>query len=627
MNGEGWLRPYVQKHRWRLLLAVALGVLGVASSAALMFTSGYLISEAALRPRNIMLLYVPIVAVRAFSIGQAALRYVERLVGHDTVLRILAAMRERLYVVLEPQALFIRSRYRTGDMLGVLSDDIEHLQDVYLRTVFPSLVSLCIYGIFIFSVGLFDWSFALLMALYAAVLVFVLPLLSLAVTRRKHVQLKRGRNQLYQKLTDAVLGINDWLVSGRKDEFVRAYEASERELARVERKVHAWAHWRGLLAEAVLAVAVLSMVAWSGQQAAADELSAVLIAAFVLVTLPLMNTFVPMSEAVEKLPRYNDSLRRIAAVEERQAEQSQQGETGGQGANEGTSQEHVIGGGEVKALRQGEGDASRVPPSGVVSPNGIAPSPVAFAQSVHIRLDCVSYRYPGIVNWILRDVSLDIPHGKKVALIGRSGAGKSTVLKLVQGALQPERGSVTANGIDVHRLGDGISRVVSVLNQSPHLFDTTVGNNIRLGRPDASDEEVREAARKAQLHELIESLPHGYDTLTHEMGQRFSGGERQRIALARILLQDAPIVVLDEPTIGLDPHTENALLSTVFQVTKDKTLLWVTHHLTGVEQMDDIVFLEDGQVAMTGSHSELLAQSARYRQLYALDVPAALLKT
>lgn len=166
--------------------------------------------------------------------------------------------------------------------------------------------------------------------------------------------------------------------------------------------------------------------------------------------------------------------------------------------------------------------------------------------------------------------------------------------------------------------------MIAVLNQSPHLFDTTVANNIRLGRPDASDEDIRRVVRQVGLETLVDSLPDGYDTRMLETGGRFSGGERQRIALARILLQDTPVVILDEPTVGLDPQTERALLATMFTALQGKSLLWITHHLVGVEQMDEVIFIENGRIEMRGPHAELLERYPRYRNLYQLDRPALL---
>ena len=162
---------------------------------------------------------------------------------------------------------------------------------------------------------------------------------------------------------------------------------------------------------------------------------------------------------------------------------------------------------------------------------------------------------------------------------------------------------------------------MGVLNQKAYLFNTSVMNNIRFGNPEATDEEVYEAAGQVQLHQMVNELPNGYDTNMHETGQRFSGGERQRIALARILLQQTPVVIMDEPTVGLDPITEKELLTTIFDTLKGKTIIWVTHHLVGMEKMDRILFMDHGKITMAGSHQQLLENKERYRGLYTMDHP------
>ncbi|GAA0136431.1 thiol reductant ABC exporter subunit CydC [Paenibacillus sp. YSY-4.3] len=607
---EQWITPYFRAYSGRFALYLILGTLTILAASMLMFTSGFLISKSSLQPYNILLVYVPIVGIRAFGIGRAVIHYVERLVGHDAVLRILSKMRVRLYNILEPQALFIRSRYRTGDILGVLADDIEQLQNVYIRTVFPSLIAVIIYGIAVIALGQFDWLFALLVAGYIFILVAVLPYISLMLTRRTNAEVKRERGGLYQKLTDAVMGIGDWVISGRPAEFLESYEHDEDAVASKERKLRAWARWRSLIGQLVVGIAVVSMIYWSGGQAAAGQIDPVLIAAFVLVAFPLADAFLPLSEAIERTPQYQESLRRLNRISEPALAKSMDA------AMDGTQAESALREQRVAAVLE----ASRT-------------------RDVHLELQGVSFAYDagrimqnerdqkegqasaeGIA-YSVRDVSLDLPQGKRVMVIGRSGAGKSTLLKLIQGAIAPVEGSVQINGVPAAHFGDDISKVISVLNQSPHLFDTTVANNIRLGRQSAAEEELRLAVQQAQLDALIATLPAGLDTPMRETGQRFSGGERQRVALARILLQDAPVLVLDEPTVGLDPRTERELLATIFRSTAGKTLVWVTHHLVGAEMMDEIVFMEHGEILMRGTHEELLAREPRYRSLYALDRP------
>ncbi|MEK4848981.1 thiol reductant ABC exporter subunit CydC [Paenibacillus sp. FSL H7-0756] len=594
MKREGWFAPYYSAYFWRFVLIILLGALTILSASSLMYTSGFLISKASIPPENILMIYVPIVGVRTFGTSRAVIHYVERLVGHDTILRILSKMRVRLYHMLEPQALFLSSRFRTGDILGMLADDIEYLQNVYLRTVFPSIIALLIYAAAMIALGTFDVVFALLMGLYMLVLVVVLPLISLLLTQKRQRQVKQERNRLYQKLTDAVLGLGDWVISGRQSQFVDTYEADEQAVARIDGSLRRWARLRMFIGQAVVGLAVLSLLYWAAGQYAEGAIAGTLIAAFVLVVFPVADAFLPVSEAVEKIPQYRNSLERLEGVEP---------------PAEGALSEAEKG-------RNAEAAAQA----------GAAAEAAKASGQVQIELKSAGYRYAAGDDFSVQGLDLALPQGRKVAVIGRSGAGKSTLLKLVQGVIAPTIGSVTINGIDAAAYGERIPQLIAVLNQSPHLFDTTVANNIRLGDPGASEAAVQQAAALAKLDTLISSLPEGYDTPVREAGQRFSGGERQRIALARILLQNTPVVVLDEPTVGLDPRTERELLATMFEAMAGKTLIWVTHHLVGAEQMDEVIFMENGQVEMRGTHAELMEQQPRYRKLYELDRPGQYLK-
>ncbi|MCI0763961.1 thiol reductant ABC exporter subunit CydC [Bacillus sp. TL12] len=570
---NNWSGPYIKKNKGGMTLTLILGLLGVSSGAMLLFISGYLISKSSLRPENIMAVYVPIVATRAFSIGQAVFHYVERLVGHDVVLRILEKMRTKLYRIVEPQALFLRSRFQTGDVLGVLSEDIEHLQNLYLRTIFPSILALAIYSIFVVVLGAFDWMFALIAGSMLAVIVFLLPFVSLFMMKQHHVILKQGRNRLYQQLTDAVFGLSDWQASGRTTEFVKEYTEQNVQLVKIEKKMKRWHHIRDGIIHLIVGMVVISMIIWTGNQAESGQIAPTVIAAFILMTLSITNVLIPVSDAIDRIPSYIESAHRLNSVENEMAPQDEQ--------------------------EKGEDKRDVVP------------------KDVEIELRNVSYSYPESNELVLKDVSLKIKAGKKIAILGRSGTGKSTLLKLLTGALSPINGQVLLNGKLAHT--NLISKYISVLNQKPHLFDTTIGNNVRIGRPEAANQDIWKALEQAQIASHIQSLPNGLQTKMHEMGKRFSGGERQRVAFARTLMQEAPIIILDEPTISLDPKTEVALLKTMFAATKDKTVIWVTHHLVGIEYVDEIIFLEDGHITIQGSHEQLLVENEKYRRLYKMD--------
>ncbi|MCI1857132.1 MAG: thiol reductant ABC exporter subunit CydC [Sporolactobacillus sp.] len=570
-----WLIPYVKQHLRGLLLSLALGVLALFCAAGLLFTSGYLISRAALRPENILMIYVPIVGVRAFGIFRAALQYAARLASHDTILRILSGMRTRLYRRLEPAALFLRTRFKSGDLLGALSDDIEHLQDLYLRTAIPAASALVIYAAWIGLLGWMDGTFALLMGLYLLILLVILPIFSVAWTKRLRETYAGKRRRLYETLTDAVLGATDWVLSGRRDNFLNEYEQLEQEAAGMERHLHRFVDVRDFISQLIIGGGVIALLAWSGRMTADGRMDHTLIAAFVLVVFTIAEALIPASEAAERMPSYHESFDRLARIKR-------------EAAVPGSSQ---------------------------------AASPVELHAPIMIQAQDVSYHYADDAPWAVRHISLNIRQGEKIALIGRSGAGKSTLIHLLYGALAPSEGSITLNDVAAERIGREMTRYVSVLEQTPHLFDTSVKNNLALGNENASDQAIVSAAKAVGLHELIESLPQGYDSQMHEAGSIFSGGEQERLALARVLLRHTPIVILDEPTVGQDPLTERALLRTIFANLNGKTLIWITHHLVGAAYMDRIIFMENGSIEMQGPHHQLLRDNPRYRRLYRLDVP------
>jgi len=574
-NKNGWVLPYIIENRRLLIVVIFLSTLTVFAAASLMYTSGFLISKAATRPENILMIYVPIVAVRTFGILRSVSKYIERLVGHHTILKILSRMRTRLFRTLEPAALNLRSKFKTGDILGLLANDIEHLQDIYLKTIFPGLAALFIYAISIVALGFFSIPFALLMGLISLVLICILPFISLLVEKARAQRIKNVKGNLYENLTDAVMGISDWLFSGRQSHFIKRFGEIEGSLRGLQNNEKRFRRWRDLVAQCIVGILVLLMLFWAGNESITGEIPKTLIAAFVLILFPLTEAFIPLSNSLGSIPLYNDSISRLEGIEEENPSERTT-----------TIHSHVEG----------------------------------ITNCTKIEFENVSFQYKYGEN-ILNNVSFILESSKITALLGPSGSGKSTILKLIEGVESPNEGSVKLNDIESVAFGEKISKVVSVLNQNPYLFDTSVMNNIRLGRPEASDEDVIMVTKMVELHDYIESLPEGYNTQMQETGMRFSGGERQRIALARVLLQNTSIVILDEPTVGLDSITERKLLNTIFKVLDGKTVLWITHHLIGAEMADKILFLDQGNILMNGSHKELYENENRYRKLFELDRP------
>lgn len=566
---DTWVMPYLRKYKKLLALTLFLGLMTFFCGSALMFNSGYLISKAARHPYNILMIYVPIVLTRAFGIGRPAFRYAERITSHNWVLRIVSDFRKKLYQAVAKHAVAIRQDFQTGDVLSILADDIDHIENLYLRTVFPTVIAWVMYLIIVIALGFFSWWFGLLMLLMLGLIVIVMPLWSVLLNGARETQSRKIQQTFYTQLTDAVMGLGDWLISGRQADFNDRQTAPIDQIATIRRADHRFQWWRDFTIQLLFGLICLALLIWSSFYWTTNQASSNWIAAFVLSVFPLVDAFQSVSQGVSEWPSYQRSIRRVNALDTTPADEIDQ-----------TSLTEPFSGLQVADL---------------------------------------DFQYTASNRQIFKHLNLRLNAGEKLALLGPSGTGKSTLLKLILGDLQPTNGSIQLNDVPISRLQNERAKLFGVLDQQPYLFNTSIMNNVRMGNPDATDEQVKAALKSVELAPLIESLPAGYDTVVEEGGARFSGGERQRIALARILLQDAPIIILDEPTVSLDPITEAHLLATVFRVLQDKTILWVTHHLAGINYVDQVRFLEAGQFDMAGTPQELYATAPRFKRLYDLD--------
>jgi ATP-binding cassette subfamily B protein len=241
-----------------------------------------------------------------------------------------------------------------------------------------------------------------------------------------------------------------------------------------------------------------------------------------------------------------------------------------------------------------------------------------------VRFEGVSFRYGAAEGWTLRDVNLVIPPGTRTAIVGETGAGKTTLGYLVARLYEPQEGRITIDGIDIREASlASLAATVGVVSQETYLFHASVRENLRFARPEATDEEIEEAARTARIHDLIASLPEGYDTVVGERGYRFSGGEKQRMAIARTVLRNPPVLVLDEATSSLDTQTEAAVQAELERLSEGRTTLTIAHRLSTVRDADQIVVLDGGEIAEQGTHEELLERGGLYAALVARDVTDA----
>ena len=576
MRTNSIIRTEIKKNKSVMTLVVVLGILSTVSGAALMYVSGFLISKSSLRIGNILMLQVPTVLTRTFSLSQSTFAYLQRLTSHNLVLGIIEKMRSRVYKILEPHALKLKKEYKSGDLLGLIAEDIEHLQNIYLKTIFPSIVSLVLYVIFVVLMFGYDMSYAILATLFGLFIIFIVPFVSLTFTRRNFQVMKEAKYDLYKNFTSAIFGISDWISSNRVNDFMNEYQEKETRLLKKETKIKIFVHFRENLVNFIAGLTVFYMVYSCWNMTLNDSIENVYIASFCMMALSVMSVSVMTSESVAHIPGYEVSIKRVKDFY----------------ANE---QDDV----DIdKALENKEGNV--------------------------IDIENVTFAYENGKN-VLDNISLSIKKGEKVAILGRSGVGKSTLVKLLTGTYTDYTGSISVLGkVPTEKM---LGTKISLLNQKPYLFDMTIRENLKLALLDKKEEvtddeinsKIEESLEKSQLTRLISELPEGINTNVFETGSRFSGGERQRIAFARTLIQNNELLLLDEPTVGLDPKTEHELLKTIFETNRDKTIVWITHHLNSIKYMDRIIFIKDGKVEMNGTHEELYQTNEKYRKLYDMD--------
>ncbi|SFL14915.1 thiol reductant ABC exporter subunit CydC [Lactococcus garvieae] len=558
-----WITPFLRKYRFGMILAIILGTITMFCAGLLMFSAGYVISKSATKPENILIIYVPVLMVRVFGISRPVVRYIERLTSHNWILRITSNLRRKLYLRLEKSAIGLSERYKLGDLLGLLNEDIANIQDLFLRTLFPLMIVGSLSVALIIASGVFSLTLALVVAFFLGLMVIVLPYVSLKVSAKYDRDLKNYRNQLFSNLTDDVLGLQDWVLSGRKEDFLLDYQSSEKAARQIQEKMLSYVRKRNLVLQLIFALLVVYLIVWSGSTLntgdAPNYIAAVSLAAF-----PLFDAFAPLSDAVVETQRYGDSVQRLNDLPD---------------VKEDVRQETIT--------------------------------------DTDLQISNLSFAFEDKL--IFEDLNLHIKKGEHVAILGRSGVGKSTLASLIRGDLIAQQGTLDLSGV-APAYANNVEEKIGVINQSPYIFNASIRSNLSLARLDASDEEIWNALELVGLKKMVASLPDQLNEVVDEAGQRFSGGERQRLALARILLSDVDMVILDEPTVSLDPITENQLLRLFFERLKDKTIIFITHHLLGVQHMDRVIFLEKDKIKLDDQPEYLLEHNEDFRKLYQMDL-------
>jgi ATP-binding cassette subfamily C protein CydC len=533
--------------RARVALAVFLGALTILFGVGLMATAGYLISRAAERPA-ILSLTVAIVAVRLFGLARPVARYLERLASHDLAFRVLGRVRVRTYERIEPLAPAQLEGYRHGDLLSRMVGDVDTLQNLHLRGVGPPLVAIVAGAVSVGVAAAFLPAAGLVLATGLLFGGIAVPVLAGSLARRTGQRQAAARGELSAELVELLHAAPELAVYGAEEASLARVRTADRELVRIARRDALAGGIGEGLGVLVAGATVAGVLAVAVSAHASGHLDRVLIAMVALLALASFEAVQPLSATARDLSATLAAGRRILELMDRRP-------------------------------------AVRDPLEPVPAPSGSS-----------IELKGVRVRYAPDEAPALDGVSLQLEPGRRLALVGESGAGKTTVANLLLRFLDPEEGRVTLDGRDLHEYRqEDVRRTIAVAGQDSHLFSTSIRENVLLARPEATEEEVEDALRRARIWSWVEAQPEGLDTLVGEQGRELSGGQRQRIVLARALLAGAPVLVLDEPTGHLDSQTAEELMSDMLSAAGERSVLLITHRPEGLGLVDNVVVLTGGR--------------------------------
>ena len=535
----------------RVAVSVLLGTITVCFGVALLATSGYLISRAAEQP-PILSLTIAIVAVRFLGLARPLARYGDRLWSHDLALRGLGRVRARFFERTEPLAPADLQSYRRGDLVARMVADVDALQGLYLRGIGPILVAIPAGALCVWAAASFLPAAGVVLAAGLVLGGIAVPLLAGRLTRDAGRSQSAARATLTAEIVESLVAAPELALYGAESQALSRVRAADCNLDRQARRdalVGGLGEGFFVLVAGLTLVGVLVASVNAHDTGALDR---VLVATLALLALASFESVASLPAAARELTRALTAGRRVLEVIDQEPRVS----------------------------------------------DPAAPRPLPPISS--LVFEGVTARYAPGEPPALRNVHLRLAPGERVALVGASGAGKTTVTNLLLRFLDPEQGRVTLGGCDLRQYRqDDVRRMFALAGQDAHVFDSTIRANLMLASPGATEAELLHALRRAHLDDWIESLPDGLETRVGEDGNRLSGGQRQRLTVARALLSDAPILVLDEPTAHLDPETARALVGDVLAAADERTVLLITHRPEGLELVDRVITLEDGEVAGT----------------------------
>ncbi|WP_455851967.1 heme ABC transporter ATP-binding protein/permease CydC [Pantoea endophytica] len=564
------LLPFLRlfsRHPWRLGLGIILAIITLLASIGLLTLSGWFLAAsslagvAGLYTFNYML---PAAGVRGAAITRTAARYFERLVSHDATFRVLQHLRVFTFsklIALSPEQL---ARFRQGELLNRFVSDVDTLDHLYLRVISPLIGAAVVIVVVTCGLALLDVPLALLLGGIMLLTLLLMPPLFWRLGTSAGHQIAQHQASWRMQLTHWITGLSELKIYGAAQRWRDQLDSEEHQWQQAQRRQHRLQ----ALAQSLLLVisgATVTLLLWiSANGVGGNSSPGAFIALFVFCGLAAFEALAPVAGAFLPLSQVTSAAKRVQEIIEQPA---------------------VI----------------RFPKAKISSPSGIS-----------LKMENVSFSYPQRPEAVLQHFSLSLNAGEHLALLGPTGCGKSSLLALITRGWEAQQGSISLNDSDLAAWDEASLRSrISVVTQRVHLFSQTLRDNLLLAKPDASDEQLVDALNKVGLAHLVEHNE-GLNAWMGDGGRPLSGGELRRLAIARALLHDGDLWLLDEPTEGLDASTEQQILTLLQHVTRGKTLIMVTHRLSGLDAMDRICVMDQGQIIESGLHAELISKAGRY---------------
>ncbi|EOW2077535.1 heme ABC transporter ATP-binding protein/permease CydC [Vibrio mimicus] len=566
------LLPYLKlykKHWFGLTLGMLLALLTVLASIGLLTLSGWFLSAAAVAgltiARETFNYMLPGAFVRGFAMGRTAGRWGERVVTHNATFKLLTDLRVFFFEKLTPLIPGRLSTVRDADMLNRIVADVDAMDHVYLRLINPVTIGVLGIAALTALVAWFDTTLGLTLGGVLLLVLLIWPILFYRLGKHNGQQLTQHKAELRIRTLDWLQGYSELTIFGAEQTYRQAIFTAQEKLLRNQ---YANTHVSGL-AQSLLLLAngwILVLMLWLAADGVGGQTPNPMIALIAFATMASVELLMPIAGAFQHLGQTLTSARRLNEI--------------------------ILAKPEVEFTDQ----------------------PTPHNGQYGIEFNGVNFAYQANKPNTIDEFTLSLPQGHKVAIVGQTGSGKSTLIQLLCRYWDVQSGQITIGGIDIRKWRESDLRAaISVVSQRVDILNGTLRDNLKLAKPDATDEQLSEILRQVGLEKLLQDS--ALNAWLGDGGRQLSGGEKRRIGIARALLHDAPILLLDEPTEGLDKQTEQQIMQLLHSHFANKTVLFITHRLINLEQMDAIALIEHGKLVEFGHHHALLAQQGRYHQL------------